>query len=390
MLKSIAKSVNKEFRRMLKGKMILTVVTVIPILVGLLVGFEFENHQISHIPMGVADSDNSSLSRMIVQQFRENEIFDIRYQTDDTAQLKSLMDQSRIRVGMVIPKGFSEDLKALKSPKILMLYDGSQISITAAAKTKANEILMTLRAGMLMKFIEGKMNAPAAAAEKMVQAVGFQYRKLNNPTGSFRYFLNPGLATGIVQSGIVLMAAVSVKRNEMGQEWYKKAGYILGKVLFYCALGTITLVANILVQNRVFHIPLRGNSTVTLLLSIAFSLAVASFGVMVSVWVSDRILATIISAVLFIPSPLFTGYTWPVISMPGIYRAVVPFMPFYHYANNIRNLFLNEAVYTPGIMKDIRWLYTFALITLSIAFLGTLILRTNKDMPGMMPVEGGE
>lgn len=69
----------EEIKRMLHDKMILIILFVIPIAANILIGFEFQNNQIQHIPMAVVDHDHSGLSRMIIQQFAENDTFTVKY-----------------------------------------------------------------------------------------------------------------------------------------------------------------------------------------------------------------------------------------------------------------------------------------------------------------------
>lgn len=360
--------------------MIFIVIIIIPLLTNILLGYEFNKDIINKIPMAVYDGDNSSLSRMIIEQFRENDMFDIKYYVEDSNDIKGLIDDSKVRVGMVIPKGFSKDVLETKSPSILMVYDGSHMPIAAAAKKNASEILLTLKTGILMKVLKAKLNLPGDTAEKMALAINFSSRTLYNPTGSYKSFLNIGFGTAIVQSGIAIMSASAIRAAEIAKEKGKRLGYLLGKVIFYGFVGWISLLLNILIQYKIFRVTFRGQFLDAAILSIFLSLAVAAFGVMISSWIRNSIVSTMINSVIFVPNTIMVGYTWPVLSMPRVYKSMANFYPFYHYADNIRDLFL-KGLPISEMNKDIIWLLEFTMVVLVIGALGILIIKVKEDIP---------
>lgn len=386
MFKSMLTSLSKECKKLFHNKMIFVVMLLIPFLVNLLLGYEFSKDQIQNISMAVWDQDNSSLSRMILQHFRENEIFDIRYAVENSEDIKDLFDQSKVKVAMIIPKDFGQEVMALHSPTVMMLYDGSHMSIAAAAKTRASEILLTLKAGILIKFLEGKMNLPASVAEKMALSIKFSNRVLYNPAKSFKNFLNPGFGTAIVQTGIVLMGAVAIHPEEMGETKRKKIGYFFAKLLFYTLLGWLGLMMSILLQKNLFLIPFRGSLGDAALLSLWMSASAAAFSIMVSVWVKNKLLATQMNAILFIPSTIIVGYTWPIMAMPEGYQRIAFYMPFHHYVHNLRNIFLKGTPLS-SMGTDIHWFMGFMAIVCLISLLGLFRSSSSETLSQEKEVE---
>lgn len=368
----MVESILDECRRMIKEKMIYVIIFIIPIIVNLLLGFEFSYDQIQHIPMAIIDQDNSTLSRKIVQSFSENEIFDVKYYIDDPNQMKKLLDDSTVKVGMIIPKDFYSDVTELKSPTVLMLYDGSHMSIASAAKSRATEILLTLKVGATRKVLSGKLGVPADVSAKLAQPITFSNRFLYNPTKSFKNFLTPGFGVAIVQTAIVLMAVVSIRRKKVTGDFLDKYAHVLGKIIFYAVLGTLSLMMCIAIQSLIFKVPFRGSYFAALILSTAFAFAVSSFAILVSVWVGEKMLCTLIVAILFIPNTIMVGYTWPVLSMPMIYKHVANCLPFYHYADNIRDLFLKGSSLA-NCYNDLVWFLIYTLICLIFIGLGTYV-----------------
>ncbi|MBC7765692.1 MAG: ABC transporter permease [Hyphomonadaceae bacterium] len=353
-------------------------VLIIPLLVNLLLGVEFSKGVISHIPMAVVDMDNSSVSRMIVQQFRENEPFALKYQMEDEAQIKQLMDNSKIRVGMIIPKGFSDDVKSSQSPTVLMLYDGSHMSVASVAKAKASEILMTLKTGVGIKLIGAKLSVPADIAKNIALSVKFTNRTLYNPTKSFENFLNPGFGVAIVQTGIALAAVVVANRNRFIMQKGKRLMHVMHTTLFFTVLGTAALLLSIFVQTKLFGLVFRGGLAGTVLLSVVFAAAVSSFAVMVGSALGNVSFAILVNAVYFIPSTILVGYTWPVIAMPQIYQNLAHTLPFYHYADPLRDLYLKGLTFAQ-VLPQALWFCEFTGVMLFLIAVVVLLIPTSVN-----------
>lgn len=363
------RSIREEARRMLENKLMIIILFVIPIAANLLIGFEFQGNEIRHIPMAVVDQDNSSLSRMIIQQFAESDTFSVKYILDNDAELKALMEQGKAKTGMIIPAHFSQDVTGLKGPSILMLYDGSHMSIASTAKSKASEILLTLKTGISMKMIGGKLSLPGEPAENTARLIRFDSRFLYNPSRSYKYFLNPGLGVAVVQTAIVLLGAVCIRKENLDGDFFTNIGYITGKIVFYALLGTVSLLTSVLIQSTCFGIPFRGSIYALLILSLMMAFSAAAFSVMVSVLVPDTALASLVVAVLFIPSTALAGYTWPVLSMPKIYKCVAYMMPFSHYGTQLRDLYLKGVPFYT-LWPDLRWFGCFILGSFAVASIG--------------------
>lgn len=365
-------SIKEESSKLLHSKMIVIILFIIPIAANILIGLVFHSSQISHIPMAVVDHDQSSLSRMIIEQFAENDTFSLKYVLQDEDKLKKMMEDGTIKTGMIIPENFSQDVTKLKAPNILMIYDGSHMPIASTAKSKASEILLTLKTGAAMKMIGGKLSLPRDAAEKTALTIGFKSRFLYNPARSYKYTLNPGLGAAVVQTAIVLLGAVCIRKEKLHDGFIKSMGYITGKIIFYGLLGAISLMFSIFVQSVMFGIPFKGTFTSALLLSLLMALAESACAVMVSVWVSETAFASLIVAVLFIPSTALGGYTWPRLSMPQIYKSVSYMMPFAHYGDSVRSLYL-KGIPLSALVPEFKWFGWFIAVICAIAAAGVLV-----------------
>lgn len=363
-------SIKEELHKLKTDKLMLIVCFIIPICVNFIVGIELNKGVIDHVPMAIVDYDDSQLSRQIISYFTSNDAFDVKYQIQDQEELQILLDTSKVRVGMVIPKNFSADVTSLRAPNILMLYDGSHMSMTSITKAKASEILLTARVGGAIKQIQARLGKSYDEAYVMAMPINFETRTLYNPTKNFNYFMTPGYGTIICQLGIGLMAVVCVNFPRDEEKKRSASRYITGKVVFYGIIGSIATSINILTQVYFFKIPCRGSVLVACGLSVLFVFAVAALAVAVSAWFHNRVLAMAIVGLLLIPNSIMAGYTWPVISMLPSYQWMAKFIPFTHYGDNIRDLFLKGTMI--DVFKDIKFLIGFLIVMLLVGTLGVL------------------
>lgn len=365
-------SIREETDKLLHNKMIVIVLFIIPIAANILFGFVFQSSRISHIPMAVVDHDQSSLSRMIIQQFEENDTFSLKYMLQDEDKLKKMMEAGTVKTGMIIPENFYKDVLMLRAPNVLMIYDGSSMPIASTAKSKASEILLTLKTGTAMKMIGGKLSVPSDVADKTALTVGFKTRFLYNPSKNYNYTLNPGLGAAAVQTAIVLLGAVCIRKEKLRDGFTSSMNYIMGKIIFYGLLGTVSLMCSIFIQAVIFDIPFKGEVTAALLLSLLMALAESAFAVMVSVWVSETAFASLIVAVLFIPSTAIGGYTWPRISMNRLYKSISYLMPFAHYGDSLRNVYL-KGIPLSMLFPQFKWFLCYIAATLAISAAGVVV-----------------
>ncbi len=359
----LTRSFKEEWQHLLTNKMNLIILFIMPILIVILISTELSSGVIKDIPMAVIDYDNSSFSRELIQSFDQNSTFNVISYADDESEMEGLIRNSNVRVGMIIPKGFYNDVTLLNSPTVEMFYDGSHMSITSAAKAKAMEILLTYKAGATIKQLQTRLDLSYDEAFNITQAIQFNNRKLYNASQNFESFLAPILMAGVVQSAIVLVAVVSFNHDIYFTNKKRRLGYASGKILFYSLCGTVSYLLCIVIQIKVFQVPFRGHLIDAVILSAALSFAVSSFSVLISSLMKTRIIALVAAAVVFIPNSVMAGTTWPLISMPVGYQGFAKFMPFARFVNDLRNIYL-KGITMAQLKTDVLYLLGFGIVFL--------------------------
>lgn len=226
------RSFKEELKILVEGKTNIIVLFVLPLIVVLILGVELSGEVLTEIPIVVVDHDGSSFSMDLIQQFDSNETFNVEYRVDSNEELERLIRNSKARAGIIIPEGFYDDIAGLESPSIAMIYDGSNMSVTSAAKAKATEILLTYKAGITSKQLMGRLGMSYDDSIETAQGFIFRSKTLYNPVKSFEDFLTPMLVAGIIQIAIALCAATCIKYEILGMDKKERFGYAAGKAFF--------------------------------------------------------------------------------------------------------------------------------------------------------------
>lgn len=354
--------------RLKKYIMPFVLIFLIPQVANLLSCLMMNDKQIREVPMAVYMGDDTSVTREIVRSFDNNETFDVKYYVENPNDIEKLMNEGEIAFALVIPEDFTIDVKNLKSPSLMTVIDGSQLSVASFTKIASSEILMTIKAGALINLMKAKFNMSFDQAKSAAMAMDITSRILGNPTRNYINFLLPGMMTALAQVGIAMAASAAINREKRKTLFT----YILLKVIAYAVIGFISIMMILGVQMKFFGLPMKANWSDLLLLCGAFSLSVASVGILFSAVFWNKVLASQVAAIYFIPSSILSGFTWPLISMPKFFQNISHIMPFTHFGDTLRDLLVKGEAGLYG--KDMRVLLTIAVISFALA-MGAELLR---------------
>lgn len=354
-----------------KRVMTFLVFIIIPLVTGLILGYEMSSNVASVIPTVIVDHDNSDFSRSVVEYISESEYFDVVEQTEVDQRAEEMIYLREAYVGVIIPENFYSDMRKGKAPKILTIYDGSTMAVISNARSAMGEILLSLKAGYMMKIYEGKLGIAPADVMNHAFPIDVTYRMLFNPAKNYRNFLLPGMLAAVIQVGITLMGAD--RAREMRDKKLPFSAH-LKTIVHWSFLGTISIFLVLLEQFLFFDMPFKGTLIGWIAVTLVFSVTVFLIGYIVGSFISDRTLASQISAVIVLPTTILGGYTWPVLAMPAFFRQLAKILPFYYYGEAVRDLCLKRLEFH-HLLPDIA-----AMCIIAAAELGLLYLIKRKGV----------
>jgi len=342
MMKRIRAIIIKEIHHIMRDPRTLTVLFAMPICLVTLFGYAL-NMDITHIPVGVIDRDNSPESRRILQAFTASEYFQIAAFPRNHDDIESLFRTGTIKTALIIPEGFGKDRIARPVSHIQILVDGSDPTYGNASANYSSAIVSSYTV--------------AHTSQEHVIPGEIRERFLFNPDLKSSNFIIPGIVAVILMMVCALLTSVAIAREkETGTMEILLVSpihpreIIIGKVVPYIILAVVNAVLILFFAHIIFHIPLRGNLLLLFGLSIVYVYCALSMGLLISSAAPSQqvaIMAALVATIL--PSIILSGFIFSIFSMPAPIRLLTYIVPARHFMDIIRGILLKSS--TAGMLK---------------------------------------
>jgi ABC-2 type transport system permease protein len=384
----------KILELMRKDRKVLILLFLIPIVAVLGAGFIFSKIYIENIPFGIADLDNSSLSRTIVRQFKIHPGLKVDYYADSESDLKVAVKSRRVWGGLVIPRRFYQDVLQGKSPKTVVLINGTNVVVGNNALGYSSAILGTLSAGFQLNVLEGRGLVPYLAKQSLT-AFSFGERILYEPTLSYLGYLLCMIVAYIIQTFYLCqfivpllmeaksqLAGVSITSRE-NREWLKElAARMAGTILI---LGVSSYIA-LKLGEQCYGIPVRGNFFEHFALIGVFLLAISAMAFVFAA-IFDNLNYFLQTYTAFAMVTLLTaGLVWPEYIMPKALVMIIKCIwPMFHVLYPLKALHLKTLgwdMVLPSIGHTL--LYALFWIPIGISFYYYRIRKDEKIVGGTL------
>ena len=287
------------------------VLTVIPLVFTMLFSMVFSLTYVEKIPLAVLDLDGSAASRAIVQDFENSAGFTVSMYANNETEMKEAFLKGEIKAGTILPENFENDIRAGRSPRALIMIDGSNVFIGNSAYSYAAGIL----------------GARGAFGERVLYVPQM---------GNFVYAFAGYLGIFIQQTFMSVLSPVLLRERRVSaiaKDW-----------IIFSLLTVVAMVACLLVANALGGYPLRGSIFNALIVHIVFILDITAITILISVFFKDTCRCVQFVMLLSIPTFMTSGYIWPEFAMPAGFAALVKAIwPLHYFALPLRDIMLKGA-----------------------------------------------
>jgi ABC-2 type transport system permease protein len=371
--------IRKEFLEIKRDTRSLAFMIFLPAFMLFLFGFAL-NFDIKHVPLAVVDEDGSQASRDLVDKFRTTEYFDLRNVLPKTSAIDPLMAREDIRVALVIPAKFADDLAAGRSPAVQVLVDGSNAMSGTTAAGYVGAILQSYSQRITIE----------ALARRGVTGVTLpladQVRVWYNPELRSAKFLVPGLMAFILMVIVTVSIAFSIvrekERGTMDQikiSSLRPFELILGKMIPYIliSIGSAHLV--LLLGEVLFGVGIRGSYPLLLLAMLLFVTGALGQGLLISSITRTQQVAFLLALLTtMLPTFILSGFVFPIRNMPAVVQAVTYLVPARYFLAALRAIILKGAGF-PAIWDQFLLLTAFAALSLTTS--AARLARGDEERP---------
>jgi len=352
----------KEFFHIYRDRRSLALVILMPVLLMILFGYAV-TLDVKKVSMAVLDRDRSQESLSFIQRFSFSPHFSPPLYVRDEKEMKRLIDEGRVKMGLVLPWDFSRLIKADRRAPVQLILDGSD-SNTAS-------IVLSYAQAIARQYTEEKTFLKVESLGRQNVAMPIEGRPriwFNEELESKNYFV-PGLVAVIMSIiGVLLTGQVIVREWEKGtmelliSTPVRKGELMMGKLFPYFFLGLIDLILAVLMGKWVFQVPLRGSVILLILLSCIYIIGTLALGLTISTVARTQLLANQLAMMIgFLPSFLLSGFTFSIANMPKWLQMITYVIAPRYYVTILKEIFLK------GVGIPFLWRETLALIVFAIA-----------------------
>ena len=335
--------IRKEFIQIMRDPRTLVLVLVIPIMQLFLMGYAATN-DVRNVPMGVYDQDRGPAARELLDAFRVADYFQLAYEVDSEDELKMFIDEGTVRVGLIIPEDFTNQVKGNGSARVMIILDGTDPTIASTALSAAQMIGEKHSAEILQE-----RSPQAAQLSSMQPPIEITTQVWYNPDLISAYYMIPGVIASILFSlTSILTASAIVRERERGtieqlivtpiRSWE----LMVGKVLPYVIIAFINMLEILALGHWWFGVPVRGNLFLLMLLSGLFLVTSLGIGLLASTLANTQQEAMLIVWMILLPALFLSGFFFPIEAMPTVLQWISYLMPLRYYLIIIRSLLLKD------------------------------------------------
>lgn len=353
----------KEFIHIYRDSRSLALVILMPALLMLLFGYAV-SLDVKNVPIAVLDRAQNQESRSFIQRFSASPYFNLRIFAQDEKEVKQLIDEGTVKIGLVLPWDFSRTVKAGRKATVQVLLDGTD-------SNTANIVLSYVLA-ISRQYTQEKtfLKIDRIGGQKPTLPLEGQTRIwFNEELESKNYFI-PGLVAVIISIiGVLLTGQVIAREWEKGtmelliSTPVRKEELIIGKLFPYFLLGLLDLSLAVLMGEWVFQVPLRGSVTLLFILSSIYILVALALGLTISAVAKTQLLANQMAMVIgFLPAFLLSGFTFVIANMPIWLQIITYGIAPRYYVTILKEIFLKGA--------DISFLWRETLVLIGMALGG--------------------
>jgi len=366
----------KEFIQVFRDKRTRFILIGPPIIQMMVFGYA-ANYEIRHVPTVVLDLDHSQESRELVSRFTSNLYFDVQRQLTDSRQLGDLIERGDATVGLEIDAGFAQKLRSGQTAPLQVIVDATNSNTALIASGYISQIAQ----GFAAQYQRDRINRIAPQLIEVMPQVELAPRPWYNPDLSSRWFFVPGIIGSLTLVLVITLTAFAVVREreigtleQMMVTPIRPAEFILGKTLPFFLIGIFDVTLIAVVGSLWFQVPFRGHVSVLALGAVLFILCMLGVGLLISTISATQQQAMVTSFFFIMPAITFSGFGFPISTMPHwmqLFSYVIPLRYF---------LIVIRGTYLKGVGMDILWPQMAAMAGLGVALLTVSILRFHKAL----------
>lgn len=349
--------VRKEFYHVLRDKKTLLILFGMPIVQILIFGFALTN-EVKNSKIVVLDYAKDPASQQIITKIGASRYFEIDKEVINANEVDAAFKQGNIKMAVVFPKNFSDDLLHSNKAQIQLIADASDPNTATTLINYASSIIQDYQL---------QLNQTQTIPYRIITEVKMLY----NPQLKGAPNFVPGVMALVLMLVCVMMTAISiVKEKETGTmeillvSPFKPVLVIISKAVPYLILSLINVTSILLLSVFVLDLPVNGSVFLLFAVSTLFIITCLTIGIFISVKTDSQQVAMLISLMgMLLPTILFSGFMFPIENMPLPLQIISNVIPAKWYYIIVKSIMIK------GLGFSAIWKETLILFGITLFFL---------------------
>lgn len=379
----------KEFQQIKRDKTSLRLMIMMPMVQMMVLGYALTT-EVKHTPVAVLDHDGGPDSRGMIQAVANNALFDFKGGARSEAELREMLDAGKVKLGVIIPQGFSRQLENATRPspgpggsglgtgssgaQVQLWVDGQDANSAGVARGYLSAVLNQ----WAMHRLGDRMEASGVRLDQLVP-IATDASVLFNPLLKSSWYMIPGIAVILVTMVTALLTGFSiVKEKEAGTleqlmvTPIKPIHVVVGKAVPFFFIGVAELMFALMIGRLRFGVPFQGNYLTLLAFTSAYMLSSLGIGIFTSTIARTQQQALFIIWFFLLFFLLLSGFFLPVENMPHWIQIVTLANPVRYFMLVLREMFLKGSGFAE------LWREGLAMLAIGFSVFTFSVLKFNR------------
>ncbi|MHB1048928.1 MAG: ABC transporter permease [Bacteroidota bacterium] len=365
-MRQLVPIIRKEILHILRDRRVLSILTFVPAVLLLINGYAL-NFDVRNITLAVYDGEKSAQSREFIGTFVTSGYFEYTGTLTDYRQAQSYIDEGTVKLVMVIPPDFSNDIIAGRQATVQLLVDGMDANAATTIVGYAQAVTLQYSQQVILRNL-------AKFGRSGYIPVNYHARIWYNPELKSAKFLVPGLIAFILAITGVIATALSIvkekERNTIEQidvSPVHPVSLIVGKMIPYAIISLVAAAIVLLTAYFLFDVEVKGSLVLLFFTTLLFICAALGQGLLVSTISDSQQLAFQLATVVsMLPTMILSGFMFPIRSMPLFLQILSNITPAKFYLVAMRGIVL-KGVGIEALWEQLVYLSIFTLIVVAVS-----------------------
>lgn len=355
--------IRKELYHIFRDKRTMFILLGMPIVEIIIFGFALTN-EVKNSKIAVFDQSADQATLALTSELDASRYFEVVKHIGSYQDIDEEFRRGAIRMAVVFPRNFNEDLSHLNKAQVQLIADASDPNVATTLTNYASAVILDYQDRMTLE-------------RKLPYTIRTEQRMLYNPQMKGAYSFVPGVMAMVLMLICTMMTAVTIVREKetgtmeiMLVSPLQPLKIIVAKAIPYLLLSLINIASILLLSTFVLGVPIQGSLLLLVAEGILFIITSLTLGLLISSATDSQQTAMFISLTgLFLPTVMLSGFMFPIENMPRPLQIVSHIVPARWFYSIVRDVMIK------GLGFSAVWKETLILAGMTVLLLGLSIKK---------------